>query len=556
MVQFGKDLGSRRFDHPSPGYGQGPTVGGLPASFCPLSEGGGVGGQSPILSFQQELMKREMNQQLVQYHLPAQMQATVPQTRIYENLRFKGPGGSEAAGVSRGANSEISDPTAPKISEDTSLRVELPVAELNVLLKFLQTLGDLPKIELGEPASRGERLAVWRTAVEAQLRTTRKVVMDWWKWSYAGAEIYYNHWLKLPLLHRNQIKITEDMPVRFQTVEDWFFPRFLICVPTKLKDAVIQEQTYGANFHVMDVLFKLMTLMQPKGVEEQDALVKKLTNPNPCRDPTAALRELKRWLISLKRAVDIGMTLPSLELLYRGARSIYSGAFEIDDFALRLRWTNMEQMWGYPQKLSHEGLRAINEFAEAELTAMIIVGKNSGSSGLPLTDTQKQRAKGERDAEKRKKTEEKSPTKHAAAVKIGGEKSLNTHAVWAPPCKYWKEKGICWRGIACKFRHEGFKMYENGKLVDRCFVCGRSGHPTKECTAPGGGADPKKDEVWNAYKELKANKKKETKGKGRSEKSEPQDQPPTANSMIVAAAVDRDGAFPSGAAGLDSWANI
>ena len=320
-----------------------------------------------------------MNQQLVRYHVPAQMQVTAPQARVHEDLRFRGPGGIEAAGVSRGVKSEMSDPTAPEMS-GTSMREEIPVAELNVLLKFLQTLGDLPKIDLGEPASRGERLAVWRTAVEAQLRTTRKVVMEWWQWSYAGAEIYYNHWLKLPLLQRNQIKISEDMPMRFQTVEDWFFPRFLLCVPTKLKDAVIQEQTYGANFRVMDVLFKLMTLMQPKGVEEQDALVKQLTNPNPCRDPAAALRELKRWFTSVKRAVDSGMTLQSLELLYRGARSIYSGAFEVDDFALRLRWTNMEQMWGYPHALSHEGLRAINEFAEAELTAMVINGK-SGFSG-------------------------------------------------------------------------------------------------------------------------------------------------------------------------------
>ena len=40
--------------------------------------------------------------------------------------------------------------------------------------------------------------------------------------------------------------------MRFHTVEDCFFP-------------------------MMDVLFKLMTLMQPKGVEEQDALVKQLT---------------------------------------------------------------------------------------------------------------------------------------------------------------------------------------------------------------------------------------------------------------------------------------
>ena len=88
-------------------------------------------------------------------------------------------------------------PRRQKISEDTSTREEIPVTELNVLLKFLQT---------------------WRTAVEAQLHTTRKVVMEWWQWSYAGAEIYYNHWIKLPLLQRNQIKISEDIPMRFQTV--------------------------------------------------------------------------------------------------------------------------------------------------------------------------------------------------------------------------------------------------------------------------------------------------------------------------------------------------
>ena len=321
LVQIGRDTATRRIDQPSPGFGnfglgsipceQGPTTGGLPASPRPLSDSGGgsLGGQAPGLSLQHELLKREMNQQLVRYHVPAQMQVSAPQARVHEDLRFRGPGGSEAGGVSRGVNSEMSDhePTAPEMS-GPSMREEIPVTELNVLLKFLQTLGDLPKIDFGEPASRGERLAVWRTAVEAQLRTTRRVVMEWWQWSYAGAEIYYNHWLKLPLLQRNQIKISEDMPMRFQTVEDWFFPRFLLCVPTKLKDAVIQEQTYGANFRVMDVLFKLMALMQPKGVEEQDALVKQLTDPNPCRDPMAALRELKRWFTSVKRAVDIGMT--------------------------------------------------------------------------------------------------------------------------------------------------------------------------------------------------------------------------------------------------------
>ena len=30
-------------------------------------------------------------------------------------------------------------------------------------------------------------------------------------------------------------------------------------------------------------------------------------------------------------------------------------------------------MWGYPHALSHKGLRDINEFAEAELTVMVIL---------------------------------------------------------------------------------------------------------------------------------------------------------------------------------------
>ena len=39
--------------------------------------------------------------------------------------------------------------------------------------------------------------------MEAQLRTTRRVVMEWWQWSYARAEIHYDHWLKSPLLQES-----------------------------------------------------------------------------------------------------------------------------------------------------------------------------------------------------------------------------------------------------------------------------------------------------------------------------------------------------------------
>ena len=37
--------------------------------------------------------------------------------------------------------------------------------DLNLLVKFLQTMGDLPKLELGAPRERAERLQMWKLAM-------------------------------------------------------------------------------------------------------------------------------------------------------------------------------------------------------------------------------------------------------------------------------------------------------------------------------------------------------------------------------------------------------
>ena len=59
----------------------------------------------------------------------------------------------------------------------------------------------------------------------------------------------------------------------------------------------------------------------------------------------------------------------------------------------------MKLQFGYPHRLTIEGLKGINEFAESELTVMVTSGKHTGDASLPLTDTQRARAKGEKKAE-------------------------------------------------------------------------------------------------------------------------------------------------------------
>ena len=323
---------------------------------------------------------------------------------------------------------------------------EMSAVELNMLLKFFSSMGELPKIDMGEAHNRGERLTMWVIAVETILKTQRRVVMDWWQWCYGNAKSTYQRWLHTNILQRNSLTVGLTTPRFYETIENYFLPRILAIIPSKLKDSIMQEKVYGIEATVTEVMFKLLKQFQPGSMDEQDSLERLLKSPNPCRDPQAALRELRRWFAGLKRAVEVGMTLPGLEPLYRGARSIYSGVFEGDDFGLRLRWTNVEQMWGFPHSLSHEGLRAINQFAESELGAMIVHGRGSANTSLSLTETQKARLKGEREAEKASKGNTRKGgdaggNSTANSVMVDGQRHSASTSVWATECEAWSKQG-------------------------------------------------------------------------------------------------------------------
>ena len=78
------------------------------------------------------------------------------------------------------------------------------------------------------------------------------------------------------------------------------------------------------------------------------------------------------------------------------------------------------------------------------------------------------------------------------------------------------QMGECSRGVSCHFHHSGIPVD-----AGRCFICGSPAHRSPECTRPGGGADPKKDEHWAEYRKRReeataAGKLPKGKGKGTS----------------------------------------
>ena len=159
---------------------------------------------------------------------------------------------------------------------------------------------------------------------------------------------------------------------------------------------------------------------------------------------------------------------------------------------------------------------------------------------MPLTDNQKRQLVQEKEGEKKRAAAAKTKADNeatAAMTKLATDamKDANvtpqaaagftpwqkrdtssTHAPWAQPCTFWAA-GQCEKGIACPYRHDGIKSSEG-----RCFICGDKDHNASQCEAPGGKADPKRDEHWSSYKKLKQERmpnmgkgKGDTKGKGK-----------------------------------------
>ena len=97
---------------------------------------------------------------------------------------------------------------------------------------------------------------------------------------------------------------------------------------------------------------------------------------------------------------------------------------------------------------------------------------------------------------------QRSTTPNANGVMVNGRFCSATTSRWAQPCHQWTNTGQCSRGLGCTWRHEGFPTHDGqGNIVDRCTLCGALRHKWADCIAPGGGKDPQKNKVAEAYSE-------------------------------------------------------
>ena len=405
----------------------------------------------------------------------------------------------------------------------------------------------------------------------------------------------YDKFMVESIQEREKVFPQEVLPVVWDQIDAWMRPKIIEATPPHIKEWVDQRAQQGQVDPSHVVLFYLMKTFAPGGAEEKNQLHSKILNPNPCSNPRAAQVEYLRWKDNLKRYRELKCSPPDLTMAYSAMESIFSAVFDKAEAQLNHRWVELRNRLGLPYRITIDSMEKVGEFAEYELSAMVLHGGTGLNTGLPLTGNQKFQLQQQRDNDKKRAAAAKivaapveGPSRSktepdvAAAVRVSA-----TTAMWAGACHNWS-KGSCSKGISCHFAHSGFPITEN-----RCVICGETNHTSRECKAPGGGADPKRDESWAEYRTRrdvavaagkmpppkgkgKSGGKQSRKGKGKGKgKRKGKDEQEKAHAKAVidpmvgvecpeshlggtfrASAVLIASVFPRNAIGLDSWANV
>ena len=95
------------------------------------------------------------------------------------------------------------------------------MAELNLVLKTLPLVGEFPKLELGDSATRARRLQQWLRQVTQSLEPTGHHVTSWWQWARNSAEAAHRVFLTTILDQREAMLPQEGVPPQHTVIESW-----------------------------------------------------------------------------------------------------------------------------------------------------------------------------------------------------------------------------------------------------------------------------------------------------------------------------------------------
>ena len=173
------------------------------------------------------------------------------------------------------------------------LNVPLDHNTQNLLLKQASNLADLPKLSGEGQLSKSERVREWKLRVDQRLAALHPLFREYWSWSWAAGDSFYQIWLQLNHDARGTLCTSWSIPPRYEWVEAFLIEKVVACLPKRFVDNHAEILREGRRATVHGLLCQVFQVYQPGGLSEKDELERRIKNPNVCSNAAAALHELR-----------------------------------------------------------------------------------------------------------------------------------------------------------------------------------------------------------------------------------------------------------------------
>ena len=233
---------------------------------------------------------------------------------------------------------------------------------------------------------------------------------------------------------------------------------------------VTQEAISLREMTCVQLVFRILKLYQPGGLNEKSTILNNLTQTTAAKSAAEAGEMLRQWRRQLLRARELGLHVPDpllqVNALSEVMRTViareHQASFRISNF----RMTHMVDV--APTQLTSENYLQML-IAEADHLHHGTLTKASPTSGNPKINVVN--AAGDKGGGKKGFPAKKGYGNNAESSGSGG----GTGA-----CRHWGSSAGCLRGDKCRYAREWNNLNDKEK---RCWKCSGLDHMAKDCTA-------------------------------------------------------------------------
>ena len=328
--------------------------------------------------------------------------------------------------------------------------------------------------QLSEPGETAPiDFADWVTTIEPAMQDLSDGSHVWWDHIIREAKAWYQEYVKLRPLQRTQYEVVaneELRKTRWVRVERRAVSMVMSAVPGSIRGELVATKSLTP----LKIVCKLMTVYQPGGLHEKQVILQQLENPGEASSAATGVSSLRRWLRWLRRAEDVGLSLPDASILLRGLtrlmKKLLSGNPEMSFRSSLIRSTL--QLDTIP---NHGTVRTYSEHLLSELEQMVHIEKKGRQAAGTTTSPGGAQPPVAKQMESNGHTGGHGGYQRPTPPNPGGARGTEE----VRPCKFYLTDQGCRKGKNCKWSHE----LKDDKR--RCFTCGSTGHMANNCPTKG-----------------------------------------------------------------------